>query len=293
MKWLFFKLAFLYPRVYAFFCYYRKKERRKEIEGKFIFYLKERWDSKKRKEVIRHIFELRGSRKLVYYMIPLLDAQFIKKFVEVEGLHYLNRVLKEGRSVILIAGHFGNLHLGFNALRVMGYDVIGIKGKAPRPTKKSWHQKFRHFDTVENIIFIAAPFRFRELRRISETLRSGKIILYYGDTKEGRKKEKVSFLDKEIEFPTGIIHFAYQTKAAVIPFIHFYQQGKITLIFKEPIDRNWEEGEREYKRIVEDFVKILESYILDQPQQYMGIYGPTVLSDYYFSYRKGGTSLPT
>lgn len=293
MKWLFFKMAFLYPRFYAFFSYYRKKARREEIEEKFSFFLKGKFDSKQKKAIVRHIFELRGSRKVVYYLIPFLDPHVIKSFFTIEGLHYVDQALQEGRSVVLLAGHFGNLHLGLHSPRVMGYDVVGIKGKAERPTKKSWHQKFRYFDTIENVIFIATPFRFRELRRISETLKSGKIILYYGDTKEGRKKERISFLGREMEFPTGIISLAHQANAAIIPYIHLYNKGKISLIFKEPIDNNWKEGKKGYRRIVEDFGKILEYYILSQPQQYMGIYGPTVLSDYYVSYRKGNTSLPT
>lgn len=290
MKWIFFKLAFVYPRVYAMFCYYRKKERRKEIEEKFSFFFKQKLNSKQKKAIVRHIFELRGLRKVGYYFIPLLDAQFIKRFVKVEGLHYLDQALQEGRNVVLMAGHFGNPHLGFYTLKAMGYDIIGIRGRAPRPTRKSWHQKFRHFDTSEDAIFIDAPFRFSELRRISETFRSGKIILYYGDTKEGKKKEKIPFLGREIGFPTGIIHLAHQAKAAVIPHIHLYHKGKISLIFKKPIDNDWEKRESGDRRVVEDFVKILESYFLAQPQQYMGIYGPTVLSDYYLSYRKGNTS---
>jgi len=291
MKWLFFKLAFLYPRIYAFFSYYRKQERRKEIEDKFTFFFKEKWNPKKGGTIVRHIFQLRGLRKITYYVIPLMDEQFIKRFVKVEGLHHLDRALKEGRGAVLMTAHFGNQQLGYSTLRAMGYDLILIKGGSPRETRRLRHQKFRYFDIVKNTIFISPsslPQSYK--RRIVETLRSGKIINYYGDTKEGRKKEKISFLGREMGFSTGVISLAHQAQAAIIPFIHLCQKGKIILIFREPIDNNWKEGEKGYRRIVEDFVKIMESYILDQPQQYMGIYGPTVLSDYYFSYRQGGAS---
>jgi lauroyl/myristoyl acyltransferase len=289
MKWLFFKLAFLYPRIYAFFSYYRKKERRKEIEQKFGFFFNKKWKTKKGRTIVRHIFELRGSRKVAYYLVLLMDERFIKTSVKVEGLHHLDQALKEGRGIVLITGHFGSPQLGYNALRVMGYDLILIKGGAPRVAQKRRHHKFRYFDAVEKTIFISAsslPENYKG--RILETLQSGKIILYYGDTKEGRKKEKIVFLNREVGFPTGIIPLAHQAKAAIIPFIHLYQNGKIALIFQEPIDNHWKEGEGGYRRIVEDFAKILESYIIDQPEQYFGIYGPTVLSDYYSSYYRNG-----
>ena len=39
MKWLIFKVVFIYPRIYSFFHYYRKKESRKEFEDKAaLFY---------------------------------------------------------------------------------------------------------------------------------------------------------------------------------------------------------------------------------------------------------------
>ena len=293
MKRLLFKLAFLYPTVYAFFSYYRKKARRKEIEEKFAFFFNEKWNDKKGRAIVRHIFELRGLRKIAYYLIPLMDAQFIERFVKVEGIHYLDRTLKEERGVVLMTSHFGNPQLGYSPLRTMGYDLTFIKGGAPREAKKPRHQKYRYFDAVENTIFISSSSRPANYKdRILETLRSGKIIHYYGDTREGRKKENISFLGREIGFPTGVIALAHQANAAIIPYIHLYHKGKISLIFREPIDNDWKEGEREYKRIVEKFAKIMEYYIISQPQQYMGIYGPTILSAYYSSYRKGSASSP-
>jgi len=99
-------------------------------------------------------------------------------------------------------------------------------------------------------------------------------------------KERAFFFGREIGFPSAMVYFARQAKAAIIPFIHLYQRGKITLIFREPIDGHWRNGERDYKRIMAEFAKLLESYILTYPEQYMGIYGPTVLADYYRSIGK-------
>jgi KDO2-lipid IV(A) lauroyltransferase len=276
LKWLLFKLAFLYPRVYAFFCYYRKKKRRKEIEEKFDFFFKKAWGPEEKRKLVRHIFELRGSRKIMHYLIPLMDNQLIHKFFKIEGLHHLDQVLREGRGAVLMAGHLGNPHLAFCALRVLGYDLILIKGGAPKNVK---HRKLRYRETLKDTIFIYDPALAAGYKeRILETLRSGKVIHYYGDTKEGRVKEKISFLGREMHFATGMIHLAHQARAAIIPCIHLYRRGRITLIFAEPVDHHWEKGVDEYKRIVSEFSKLLESYVLQYPEQYMGIYGPTVLA---------------
>jgi len=244
-----------------------------------IFFYRKEKDPQRVKKIVKGVFELRGVRKVMRYLIPMMDTSFIKRFVKVEGLHHLDQVLKEGRGVVLIAGHIGIPHLSFNALRAMGYNLILLSGVTPKDPK---HPKLRYYDTCDNTIFVHDPSLSEVYKKkILETLQAGKIIYYDGDAGEGRIKEQVSFLGKEMDFPTGMIYVAHQAKAAIIPFIHLYQKGKITLIFKEPIDQHWMEGERGYRRIVEAFTKLLESYILICPEQYMGIYGPTVLAYYY------------
>lgn len=280
-RWLF-ELAFLYARYYGLISYWRKKERREEIEDKFRFFLGDRLSPEGLRKVVRHIFELRGTRKVMDYLIPLLDDQIIKRFFTIEGRDHLDRALEKGRGVVLVSGHLGNPHLGFCTLRALGYDLILVKGGSP---PRRGPRKFHYAETPEDTIFIYD----RELattykERIVQTLREGKILQFYADTREGKSKEKVPFLGREMEFPTGVFHLAYQARAAIVPFAHLYHRGKITLRFEEPIDHDWGQGEAEYSRIVAEFAKHLEADMLHSPEQYMGIYGPTVLSDYYHCY---------
>ena len=218
------------------------------------------------------------------YLIPLMDSQYIQRFIEMEGLDHLDEALKEKRGILLMAGHIGVPHLAFNALRVMGYETILLSGVTPKTPK---YPKIRYYDTPDKTIFthdLSLSENYK--KRILETLRSGKMIYYDGDAGEGRKKERVPFLGREMDFPTGMLHLAHQANAIVIPFLHLYRRGKTRLIFKEPLDGHWKEGVGEYKRIVTGFARLLESYILTYPEQYLGIYGPTVVSYYYRSYQK-------
>jgi KDO2-lipid IV(A) lauroyltransferase len=286
LKWLLFKVAFIYPRVFAFSSYYRKKEKRREYEDKVLFFYPEKEkDPKRVKKIVKGVFELRGVRKVMRYLIPLMDTSFIRRFVEVEGLHHLDDALKEGRGVVLIAGHIGIPHLSFNALRVMGYDLILLSGVTPKHPK---HPKIRYYDTQDSTIFVHDPALSETYKkRILETLQAGRLLYYDGDAGEGRAKEQIFFFGKKMGFPTGMVSLAHRANAAIIPFIHLYRRGKIKLIFKEPIDHSWEEGKEGYRRILEEFVKLLESYVVAHPEQYMGIYGPTVLAHYYQSHRGG------
>lgn len=285
MKLFLLRPAFLYPRIYAFFCYYRKKERRKEIE-EILHFCNENWDRERIKAIAMGIFERRGLKKLNRRMIPLFDTHFIERFARVEGLDHLHQALEEGRGVVLMSGHFGNPHLSINALRVMGYDVRVLKGGKLRRAKAS---RFKYYETWENTVFLHDPSLSNadKKRRILDILRSGGILYQMADAAEGRKKEFASFLGKEMGFSTGLIHLVHQAKAALVPLFHFYEKGRLRLIFEERIDDHWKDGERAYGRIVGRYAKLLESHVLTHPEQYIGIYGPTVLKDYYRSHLGG------
>ena len=289
MKWLLLRPAFLYPRIYAFFCYYRKKERRKEIEEVLLF-CNGGWDRERMKAITLGIFEQRGLKKLNRRLIPLFDTRFIEQFVRAEGLHYLNQALEEGRGVVLMSGHFGNPHLSINAMRVMGYNVKVLKGGRLRKAKPS---RFEYYESWDNTFFLHDPSLSDadKKKRVLDFLQSNGIVYQMADAAEGRRKEYTSFLGKEMGFPTGLIHLVHQAKVALIPLFHFYEKGRLKLILKERIDNHWEDGEEGYKRIIVDYAKLLESSILSHPEQYIGIYGPTVLNDYYRSH-KAGKPLP-
>jgi len=287
MKWLLLRPAFLYPRIYAFFCYYRKKKRRKEIEDMFLS-LDPNWDAGRIKAMTMGIFERRGLKKLNRRLIPLFDSNFIKRFVRVEGLHHLDEALKEGRGVVLLAAHFGNPHLSINALRVMGYKVIILKGGELRKAKPS---RFEYYESWDNTVFLhdRSLSDADRKRRILDILRSNGILYQMADAAEGRRKEFVPFLGKEMGFPTGLVHLAHQAKTALVPLFHMYGDGRLTLILRERLDNRWKEEEKGYGRILADYARLLESYILACPEQYIGIYGPTVLNDYYRTHRKADT----
>jgi KDO2-lipid IV(A) lauroyltransferase len=278
LKWVFFKLALLYPRVYAFFCYYRKKRRQEELEEKVKLFFSVR-DPRRVKTIVKGIFELRGGRKMQRYLIPRIDHQFIEWFVTIEGLTYLDKALKEGRGILMMAGHIGNPHIGFSVLRAMGYQITIIKGGK---SKKARYRKNRYTDPPEFTIFTEdAPLTRNARERALDVLRSGRPLYYSMDAFGGKRRIEVPFLGRNMAFATGTLHLARQTNAIVLPFIHLYRHGRIELIFKGPIDADWMHGEEDYRRMISEFTEWMESIILKYPEEYMGIYGDTVLDHYY------------
>jgi Kdo2-lipid IVA lauroyltransferase/acyltransferase len=283
MKQFLLKMVFFYPKIYSFFNYYRKHDWRREFEDRVAVCYKED-NAKDIKKIVKGISELRGVRKIMKYIIPYMDQQYINKFVDAEGIHYLDQAIKEGKGILLMAAHIGVPHLAFNALRVMGYDVTLLSGVTPKEPKRP---SYRYYDTEDKTIFVHDLSLSKIYKkRILDTLKSGGIIYYDADAGAGRASEEVTFLGKTMKFPTGMIHYAHKANATIIPFMHFQRNGKTYLKFTEPVNNNWENKENEYGTIITQYVKLLESHVIEDPGQYLGIYGPTVLSFFYKDHRK-------
>jgi len=279
LKWFLLKPFFLYPKLYGFFGYHRKKGRRREIEALFQL-VDSRWGHQRIERITRSIFELRGLKKMNRRLIPLIDRGFVERFVQAEGLDHLDRALQEGRGVVLLSAHFGNPHLSINAMRAMGYPVKVLKGGVQRKTRPS---RFEYYETWDNTVFLHDPSVSMEekKKRILDILGKGGILYQMADAAEGRKKEEAIVFGAAMGFPTGLIHLAHQARAALLPLFHFYVGGRIELIVHERVEDRWADGEEGYRRIVSRYAKLLESNILRHPDQYIGIYGPTVIHAHF------------
>jgi Kdo2-lipid IVA lauroyltransferase/acyltransferase len=265
---LFFRLAFIYPRIYAFFSFYLEKRRKREYEGNVKLFFSEDKDPKGFRRITRSMFELKGMRKMQRYLIPHIDHRFIRQSVEMEGLDILDRALSGERGIVLLSAHFGNLGIGLSILRKLGYGVYFLKGGNP---EKQRSRNALYVNPPEYSIYIPTPpVSHSTKEKILETLRSGKTICYTVDSAWGRKKAEVSCFGRTLNISTGMIYYARQANAIVLPFIQLYRRGSIKLIIKEPIDGQWKEGERDYTRVIEEFAKILEFYILGYPEEYYG-----------------------
>ena len=74
-----------------------------------------------------------------YYLVDFfryskLNQDFIKKYIELEGLENLNKALAEGKGVIVLAAHLGNYELAGAILSLLGYplSVVALSHKDKR-----------------------------------------------------------------------------------------------------------------------------------------------------------------
>lgn len=150
--------------------------------------------------------------------------RFIKAtYQSIEGQHYLDEAISEGRGVILLVFHFGAASMGFVALNARGYDAQPhmYRGTTYEGQVFDWMARAatRRLAATESkgglrIIYHRPDMGFVMLLR---RLRRGGIVGMNGDGMMATEFVEVPFLSTTLHLPTGPARLAAESGAPLVP----------------------------------------------------------------------------
>lgn len=203
-----------------------------------------------------------------FFRFTRFGARFVEKHVLARGLENLEEAASGGNGVIFVTAHLGNWELGASVLIDLGYDVtsVALEQKNTRVNTLLNQQRARR--GVE--VLPAGGY----LRGCYRALRNGKIVALLGDRDVTGSGIRMKFFDKEVSLPQGPARLSVRTKAPIVPAFmlrrpcdswHMYIEKPI---FADPsLDR-----EEAVRRIMEQYVPVLEEYIRWHPSQWAIFY---------------------
>jgi lauroyl/myristoyl acyltransferase len=156
-------------------------------------------------------------RNFIKYIVDLLrypfpKPDFYKNQFQLSGQEHLDKVLKEGKGVILVSFHLGNLDLGIRLLSSLGYRMNAIvnnlewSGQLDRIL-----QEPRAYNGVKLIKTKEAS------AHILEILRRNEILALMIDCPNGDRGVKVKLGNKWVLLPAGAATLALRTGARLVP----------------------------------------------------------------------------
>jgi KDO2-lipid IV(A) lauroyltransferase len=204
-----------------------------------------------------------GMNLAEFARLPLVDEDFIRTNIHLEGLEHLDRALDEGKGAILVTGHFGSWELMGCVLVRMGYPVKFVVGIQRNPLVQRLMNDLR---VSSGIGIIEATSSLKVLR----ALKANRFVAMLSDQDAGRKGVFVDFLGARASTPQGPGRLAVMTGAPVIPgFIVRIDGTRQRIVIEKPIGMEIAGKPPEPEALTQAYSQVIEAYVKQHPEHWL------------------------
>ena len=165
-----------------------------------------------------------------FFRFPLVDDDYIKKSVKIEGLENLDRSLAKKRGVILVSAHLGNWELGGGILSKLGYNLSAVVLSHRHKNVDDFFIQRRQILGMKAIPFGGA------LRRCFKCLSENNLLALVGDRDYFDNGVQMPFFKKKTIIPKGPAVLSLRFGSPIIPtFMVRNADDTFTFKFYPPI----------------------------------------------------------
>lgn len=188
-----------------------------------------------------------------------LPASYTQGDIQVKGRDIIDRAVKGGTGVILVAGHMGPWEI---MAAWLGYNKYRFTGIAQRQRNKGADKFFSEKRGESGVLHI---FRKSGFRKMYEVLERGDILGVAIDQDARKKGVIIDFFSLPVSAPKGAAIFHQNTKAPIV-FVNICETSpyKYRIEFF-PVDTDPSEN---VETITQKFTKVMERAIIENPEQY-------------------------
>ncbi len=221
-------------------------------------------------DIARGVFKnlIKNGAEWIKYSIMPKGA--IKALVtEIEGMEYFDKVLSEGKGVIMLASHFGNWEL-----IPIYFKLLGNKG-AVIARKIYFHKYDKLANKLRNRFHYDIIYRDESPKKILRVLRDGGVLGILADQDiPSLDGVFVDFFGKPAYTPTAPVKLAIASGAGMLPcFMVRKKDDTYKLIIDKPIEMEISENrEEDVIKYTALWTKVLENYIRKYPEQWAWIH---------------------
>lgn len=201
------------------------------------------------------------------FFIPLVDKEYLNKYISIEGLDYISEGFKRGKGVILLAIHEGSWELSNIICANLGFPFVLFVRDQRYPRLDKLLNSYRSLKDCKIIQ------RQNGIRQLIQALKSNQAIGMTAD-QGGKAGTLVKFFGKDASMPTGAIKLALKYRATVIPVFYTRVNGPYIKVIIEPPFEIKKTGdlEKDIRQNLQEVVHVFEKYILEYPQEYLWTY---------------------
>lgn len=217
----------------------------------------------------REVFRNFGRYLVEFFKTSeLIDDDFIKSNIEINGAQHLENAAKGGKGGIVVSAHIGNWELGAMLVSKLGYPLMAVAlPHKERPVNDLFNQRRE----AKGITVVPTN---TAIRRCTEQLKENKFIALVADRDFNNRGIEMEFLGRKMLIPKGPAMFSWKTGAPIIPvFLVRGEKGKFIMNCYKPIDppsQNTTQSEEEViLGIMRRYLSVIEEQIRLYPSQWL------------------------
>lgn len=223
-----------------------------------------------RAQLVRRNFVTRYQHLIDGFFYHTLDEARTARWVPtIVGQGHLDQALARGQGAILLTSHFGSLGMLLAGLVFRGYRLSLIFTLTPQPHYRTWgwmeraimQAKLQCWPRDRMDMTFWQPGLY--LRPLYRKLRTGAVVVLYGDGARGQQFTRVPFLDRVLSLSVGPFRIAARAQVPLIPaFVVRQADDRHRLILESPIllpdatPVNLQRGAEQYAAALARYVRL-------------------------------------
>ena len=217
------------------------------------------------RRLIRACYKQLGAGMVELLRLPVIDREYINRYVTVEGNEHLERAAASGKPVILLTGHYGNWEFSSIVAALRGYPIVAL-ARAQRNLPRLYRLLVSYRESKGCTIV----HKGGAMKRLIAALDQRQFVGIVGD-QASRQGIFVDFFGRPALFATGPFELAYRREAFILPaFIHRRHGPFHRVVVEPPITLSRRQPEADMVRAgIEQFAAALARHITADPGQWL------------------------
>lgn len=244
--------------------FHTSRSDRQAVTDNLRVILGEHIDDAALRKMAKEVFRNFAKYLVDFFRFSMVDEEYIKKFVSIDGLEKVDKGLSNGKGVILLSAHFGSWELGGHVLSLLRHPMKAV-------VLTHQNKKINDFFTRQRSLGNLRPVEIGiSLRRCYEILKDNGLLAVLGDRDFSRNGFRIWFFGKETLIPKGPATFSYRMGSCIVPcFMIRNEDDTFRLVFEEPIFPDMEEKEEaSVISLAKKYSAVIESYVRKYPTQW-------------------------
>lgn len=217
--------------------------------------------------VTKESFRIFGQNIIDIFLIPLINRQYIDKYISIEGRQNIDEAFKRGKGVIFLSVHAGSWELSNIICANFGFPFRLFVRNQNLPRLNKLLNSYRRQKRCR--IFEKG----NDLRQLIEALKNNEAIGMTVD-QGGRSGVLVKFFGKNASFATGALKLALKYDVTILPVFYRRIEGLNHKVTVEPPFKIKQTGdlEKDIVNNLQELAQIFQRHIQANPREYLWTY---------------------